>query len=99
MAENKKIEIVWESPTHWNIKLPVEGHEFIISVDKMNFTISTPYFEYMFVDSIAKLIVQLYLENKDNPVIIEFLKFLRQPENKDELHQVQRVFRLFQKPD
>jgi hypothetical protein len=96
---DRKIEMVRESGTHYTIKLPVDGHELVLQVDKMNWTISIPYFEFMHVESIVKVIVQLYKENKEHPLIIEFLKFLRQPENKDELHQVQRVFRLFQKPD
>jgi len=95
MAENKKIEMVWESGTHWNIILPVEGVNLPLSVDKMNFTVSIPSLEYMNVESIVKLIVSLYKENKDNPVINDFLRFLRQPENKEELQSLQKIYRLF----
>ncbi|WP_372950936.1 hypothetical protein [Mariniphaga sp.] len=92
---DKKIEIVRESGTHTTLKLPVDGHDLVVQVDKMNFTISIPYFEFMQVESIVKLIVQLYKENKDNPVINDFLRFLRQPENKEELQSLQKIYRLF----
>ena len=92
---DKKIEIVRESGTHYTIKLPVDGHELVIQVDKMNFTISIPYFEFMYVESIIKVIVQLYHANKDNPVITDFLRFLQQPENKEELTNFQHIFRKF----
>jgi hypothetical protein len=61
----------------------------------MNFTISIPNIEAMNVESIVKIIVQAYRENKDNPVIQEFLKFLQQPENKEELQSLQKMYRLF----
>ena len=92
---DKKIEIVRESGTHYTIKLPVDGHELVIQVDKMNFTISIPYFEFMYVESIIKVIVQLYHANKDNPVITDFLRFLGQPENEEELRNFQHIFRKF----
>lgn len=92
---DKKIEIVRESGTHITLKLPVDGHDLVLQVDKMNFTLSIPYFEFMQVESIVKLIVQLYKENKDNPVINDFLRFLRQPENKEELQSLQSIYRFF----
>jgi hypothetical protein len=92
---DKKIEMVWESGTHWHILVPVEGYNLPLSIDKMNFTISIPNIEAMNVESIVKIIVQAYRENKDNPVIQEFLKFLQQPENKEELQSLQKMYRLF----
>lgn len=91
---DKKIEMVWESGTHWHILVPVEGYNLPLSIDKMNFTISIPNIEAMNVESIVKLILELYRANKDNPVIQEFLKFLQKPENKEELRNFHRVFRL-----
>lgn len=92
---DKKIEIVRESGTHTTLKLPVDGHELVVQVDKMNFTISIPYFEFMQVESIVKLIVQLYKENPDNQVVKEFLSLLRRPENAEELRNFQKIFRFF----
>ncbi len=90
---DKKIEILWESKTHWCIKLPIDDHELILMVDKDYYTISMPHFEYMGLESIVKVIVQLYKDNKDSPVILAFLKFLQQPENKKELTTLQNIFR------
>lgn len=90
---NNKIEIIRESGTHYTVKLPVEGHNLIVLVDKENFTITIPYFEFMNVESIVKVIVQLYKDNSDNPVLNKFFTFLQQPENKEELQNLQSVFR------
>ena len=87
------MEILRESGTHYHIRLPVEGHDLVVMVDKIDFTITIPYFEYLFIESIVKVIIQLYKEKKDDPVISEFLKFLQQPENKEELRQLQATFR------
>jgi hypothetical protein len=86
--------LIRESGTHYHIRLPVEGHDLVVMVDKQNFTLTIPYFEYMFIPSIVKLIVQLYKkEGNKNPVVNEFLKFLQKPENKEELKKLQSVFR------
>ncbi len=92
---DKKLETVWENGTHWTVKLPVDGHELVVQIDKLNFNLSIPYFEFMNVASIVKLIVQLYKDNPKNPIVLEFLKFLNQPENKEELQNFQTVFRQF----
>ncbi len=92
---DKKIEIIRESGTHWTIKLPVDNHDLVLQVDKMNFTISLPSWEFMEVETIVKLIVQLYRENPENQVIKEFLSFLRRPENAEELRNFQSIYRFF----
>lgn len=83
---NKKELIIHESGTHWTIHLPVEEHDLVVMVDKKDFTIILPFWEYMSVNSILKIIVNLIKDDdlRSSPVIQEFLKFLKRPENKDE---------------
>lgn len=89
--ENKLV--IRESGTHWTVRAPVDGHNLVVMVDKKDFTITIPYFEYMNIESIVKVAVQLYKENKNNPVIKDFLKFLNQPENREELEKFKVVYR------
>ena len=87
--------LIRESGTHYTIRLPVEGHDLVVMVDKETFMISIPYWEYMNVHSVVKIIAQL-CKNKEllsNPVVSNFLKLLQQPENKDELTTLQASFR------
>jgi hypothetical protein len=85
--------LIRESGTHYTIRLPVEGHDLIVLVDKIDFTITIPYFEYLNVESIVKIIVQLYKNNKDNPVIESFLKLLNNPVNDEELKKFRTIYR------
>jgi len=75
----------FESGSHYTIRLPVEGHDLVVKVDKNDFTITIPAWEYMEVKSIVKIIVQLCKDKKDNPVVKSFLNYLHEPENKEEL--------------
>ena len=85
--------LIRESGTHYTIRLPVEGHDLIVMVDKIDFTITIPYFEFMNVESIVKIIVQLYKDNKGDPVIESFLKLLNKPVNQPELKKLRTIYR------
>ncbi len=85
--------VIRESGTHYTIRLPVEGHDLVVMIDKKDFTITIPAWEYMEVQSIVKIIVQLYKDKKDNPVVQSFLKHLREPENQEELKNFTTIFR------
>lgn len=84
--------IVRESGTHWTIRLPVDYHDLVVMVDKKDFTMTIPYFEYMNVFSIVKGLVQAAKDNENSPVILDFLKFLNEPVNAEELEKFKYVF-------
>lgn len=99
MTYLKKIKIDWTSGTHYAIRMSFvnEGENLIFLVDKSDFTLTIPASEYMRIGSIVEKIVQIFKDDKDkdNPFINEFLAFLRRPENKEQLHALQRFFREF----
>lgn len=87
--------IIRETGTHYTIHLPVEDHDLVLMVDKQDFSITIPYFEYLQVKSIADVIARL-CKNEEllkNPVVSSFLEFLQRPENKEELNLLQQSFR------
>ena len=86
--------LIRESGTHYTIRLPVEGKEIGVMIDKQDFTVTIPAFEYMQVPSIVKIIAHLSKnDNKNNPVVTNFLKFLQEPVNKEELEIFLDFFR------
>lgn len=87
--------LIRESGTHYTIRAPIEGHDLVVMVDKKDFTITIPYFEYMHVESIAKAIAKICTDDKykENPVVRNFLAVLREPVNEEELGKIQKAFR------
>ncbi len=85
--------ILRESGTHLTIRLPVEKHDLVVMVDRKDFTITIPLWEYMEVQSIVKIIVQLYKEKPDHPFVLSFLKHLQKPENLSELKNFTTIYR------
>ena len=90
-----EFEIIQESGTHFTVRLTVENHDLVVSVDKSSYAITIRTWEYMEVKSIVKVIAQI-CKNKEllkNPVINGFLSMLQQPENKEELDNFRAVYR------
>lgn len=91
----KDFEIIKETGTHYYVRLPVDLHDLVVMIDKTDFTITIPVFEYMYVESIVKIIAGLCNDKEllKNPVITNFLSMLQKPENKEELQNLQKVYR------